>query len=73
MKKRALTPPAIHRAPPPPSAPQQPTELMDEGLPFRLKDPRILPTLPEPQDANLSNQEYQTISERLALPMHFGL
>lgn len=63
MKKRALTPPAIHRAPPPPSAPQQPTELMDEGLPFRLKDPRILPTLPEPQDANLSNQEYQTISE----------
>lgn len=73
MKKRALTPPAPHRAPPPPTAPPQPTEPMEEGLPFRLKDPRLLPTLPEPQDANLSNQEYQTISERSALPMHLGL
>lgn len=72
MKKRALTPPAPPRAPPPPSAPQQPTEPIEEGLPFRLKDPRLLPTLPGPQDANLSTQEYQTISERLALPVHLG-
>ncbi|CAD6579627.1 MAG: hypothetical protein ASARMPREDX12_009315 [Alectoria sarmentosa] len=63
-KKRALSPPAPPRAPlPPPSAPPQPTEPMEEGLPFRLKDPRLLPTLSEPQDANLSTQAYQTIAE----------
>ena len=65
MKKRALTPPAPPR-PPPPSALPQPTEPMEEGLPFRLKDPRILPTLSEPQDPNLSTQDYQTVSERSA-------
>ncbi|KAF6226922.1 hypothetical protein HO133_008363 [Letharia lupina] len=63
MKKRALTPPAPPRAPPAPSAPPQPTDPKEEGLPFRLKDSHLLPTLPEPQDANLSIQEYQTISE----------
>lgn len=73
MKKRALTPPAPPRAPPPPSAPPQPTEPIEEGLPFRLKDPRLLPTLPDTQDANLSGQEYQTISERLAFSMQLGL
>ena len=72
LKKRALTPP-VPRAPPPPSAPPQQTEPMEEGLPFRLKDPRLLPTVPEPQDLDLSNQEYQTVSERSALPALPGL
>ena len=69
LKKRALTPPVTPRAPPPPTAPPQPPEPVEEGLPFRLKDPRLLPTLPEPQDLDLSAQEYQTISERSALPL----
>lgn len=63
MKKRALTPPAPPRAPLLPSIPPQPAEPMEEGLPFRLKDPRLLPTLSEPQDASLSTHAYQTISE----------
>ena len=46
---------------------------MEEGLPFRVKDPRLLPTLPQPQDSILSTQEYQTISERSALAMILGL
>ena len=70
MKKRALTPPAPPRAPPLPSIPPQPAEPMEEGLPFRLKDPRLLPTLSEPQDASLSTHTYQTISERSVLPAH---
>ena len=69
LKKRALTPPVTPRAPPPPTAPPQPLEPVEEGLPFRLKDPRLLPTLPEPQDLDLSDQEYQTISERSALTL----
>ena len=70
LKKRALTPPAPSRAAPPPT---QPNEPLEEGLPTRIKDPRLLPTLPEPQDPNLSNKEYQTISERSALPLHLAL
>ena len=73
LKKRALTPPAPSRAPPPPSAPPATIEPREEGLPFRLKDPRLLPTLPEPQDANVSTEEYQTISERSALTSHLIL
>ena len=69
LKKRALTPPVTPRAPPPPTVPPQPPEPVEEGLPFRLKDPRLLPTLPEPQDLDLSAQEYQTIVERSALPL----
>lgn len=46
---------------------------MEEGLPFRVKDPRLLPTLPEPQDSGLSTQEYQTISERSALTIPLRL
>ena len=68
-----MTPPAPPRAPPPPSAPLATIEPGEEGLPFRLKDPRDLPTLPEPQDANISNEDYQTISERSALPLHLIL
>ena len=68
LKKRALTPPVAPRAPPPSTAPPQTPEPVEEGLPFRLKDPRLLPTLPEPQDLDLSAQEYQTISERSAPP-----
>ena len=69
LKKRTLSPPVTPRAPPPPTAPSQPPEPVEEGLPFRLKDPRLLPTLPEPQDLDLSDQEYQTIAERSALPL----
>ena len=69
LKKRAMTPPAPPRAPPS-SAPPDPIEPMEEGLPFRLKDPRLLPTLPEPQHGDLSPQAYQTISERSAFPVH---
>lgn len=70
LKKRALSPPVVTpRANPPPSAPPQPVEPMEEGLPFRLKDPRLLPTVLEPQDLDLSAQDFQTISERLALPL----
>lgn len=73
LKKRALTPLITPRAPPPPPTPPQPTEPMEEGLPFRVKDPRLLPTLPEPQDSDLSTQEYQTISERSALTIPLRL
>ena len=69
LKKRALTPPVTPRAPPLSTAPAQAPEHVEEGLPFRLKDPRLLPTLPEPQDLDLSAEEYQTISERSALPL----
>lgn len=65
LKKRALTP----TPPPPRAAPAKtakapdPVEIREEGLPVRLSEGRPLPTLPEPQDINVSAKAFQTISE----------
>ncbi|KAL9124879.1 MAG: hypothetical protein Q9217_005844 [Psora testacea] len=62
-KKRALTPtPPPAPRPPTRSAPP-PAQLIEEGLPVKLREGQPLPTLTEPQDLNLSTKEYQTISE----------
>lgn len=59
-KKRATTPtpPPQPRPPPTPAAPAE-----DDSLPTRLQDGQKLPTLPEPQDLELRDSEYQNISE----------
>ena len=78
LKKRALSPPpppAPTRAPPPKAAPsplQPPAELTIEGLPLRLRDGQHLPTLSEPQDLNLHDNNYQSIAERSVGPIYVG-
>ena len=46
-----------------PSSPP-PVKTIDEGLPIRLRDGEELPTLPTQQDKNLSDTQYQSITER---------
>ena len=65
LKRRAVTPPPPPAPPAPPPRPVEPTEL---GLPIRLRDGQPLPTLPEPQERNLPNRTYQSISERSVTP-----
>ena len=60
-KKRATTP----TPPPQPRSAPTPTALVEDcSLPTRLQDGQRLPTLPEPQELNLRDSEYQNISER---------
>lgn len=57
-------PPAKKRISSPlPSSPP-PVKDIDEGLPTRLRDGEELPTLPTQQDKNLSDTQYQSITER---------
>lgn len=66
-KRRQLSPPP----PPEPALPKklarkEPAETPGEFTPLRSKDTQGLPIQSEKQDLNLSNEEYQTIAERLA-------
>ena len=65
LKRRAVTPLPPPAPPVPPPRPVEPTEL---GLPIRLRDGQPLPTLPEPQERNLPDRTYQSISERSVTP-----
>lgn len=62
-KKRTSTPPEQRTQTPTP-APQ----VVPESLPTSIAPSRPLPTIEEPQPENLSNRDFQTISERWVLP-----
>ena len=55
LKRRVATPPP----PPPPPAIEN-----EKGLPLKLQESQILPTLTEMQDQSLPDIEYQSIMER---------
>ena len=57
LKKRAATPP-------PPPQPQPTVSENEKGLPLKLQESQILPTLTEMQDQSLPDIEYQSIMER---------
>ena len=57
FKKRAATPP-------PPPQPQPTAVEREKGLPLKLQESQILPTLTEMQDQSLPDMEYQSITER---------
>ncbi|KAG8533061.1 uncharacterized protein KY384_001844 [Bacidia gigantensis] len=61
-KKRALTP-----SPPPPlekpvKHTPKPVEPVEDGLPMKLREGQAMPTLSEPQDENLPDKDFQSIS-----------
>lgn len=64
-KKRALTrtPPPARATPAKKEPPAPSPEVVEEGLPTKLKEGQPLPTLPEPQDEILANAAFQSISE----------
>ncbi|KAI4126265.1 MAG: hypothetical protein LQ347_005037 [Umbilicaria vellea] len=72
-KKRPSTPP--QKPPPPkkralsPASKPPPPELVEEGVPTKLRDGQPLPTLPEPQSDEALMKGYQGIAERLDNPL----
>lgn len=60
-KKHATTP----TPPPEPKSAPTPAAVLDDGsLPTKLQDGQKLPILPEIQEENLRDSEYQSIPER---------
>lgn len=57
LKKRALTPPP---APPPTMV----EKAVPQGLPLKLQENQVLPTLSELQDQSLLDANYQNIADR---------
>lgn len=57
-------PPVKKRISSPPSPSPPPVKNIDESLPTRLRDGEELPTLSTQQDKNLSDSQYQSITER---------